>query len=396
MSDTMPQRRSQLVLIALFGMLVLLRIPSLLEGRLWAEDGLFLVDALRKPWWQALTTPHTGYIDVTASTAMLLATRVADLEHVALVSIVVALAVQVCPAILLATSSCAWLQPRWALILALLLVLAPPAAEEIWLSPVTSQYHLAVCAALILAFDGGSHVFRNLLLAVAGLSGPGPVLIAPLFAFRAVIDRSRQRMIQTTLLSTGALIEFVIFCSNPEPNRHLTIDPSLLASTIYVKHLILPFFGRWLAKLAGSDPQPLITLACILGLGVVVLKARGREVRWLYVAALTMMVLSYLGALGNKADLLKVYFGQRYYYAPQVLLGLTLLGVARTSQPVIVHRVTWVLVSWLLAIGAWQYFRINPTMATGPSWHDQVVLWRKDHRAMKVWPATMQIELPST
>ena len=390
----MAQRHSQLVWIALYGMLVLMRIPSLLEGRLWAEDGFFLVDALRLPWWQALTTPHTGYVDVTASTIMVLAVHMADLEHVALVSVLAACLVQVCPAILLMTSSCAWLRPRWALIVALLLVLAPPMAEEIWLSPVTSQYHLMVCTALILAFDGSPSIFRYIVLAVAGLTGPGPVLIAPLFVLRAVLARSRQRIMQAAILSAGAVIEIIIFCGHPEPNRHLTIDGPLLASVIYVKHLILPFFGRWLAALAGADPQPLMAVIGGLSLGAMALKAQGREVRWLYASAVVMMVLSYYGVLGNKADLLDVRFGPRYYYAPQVLLGLTLLGVARTARPVGISHMAWALTGWLILVGGWQYFQIEPIMASGPSWRDQIVQWRTDHRAIQVWPATIQITLP--
>ena len=129
----------QILMIALFAGLVLGKMPSLLDGRLWAEDGLFLLDALRLPWWQALITPHTGYIDVVASGTMVVATHVADLEQVASISVLVACGVQVCPAILLIASRCDWLQPRWVLIVALLLVLLPPVSEEIWLSPVPAS-----------------------------------------------------------------------------------------------------------------------------------------------------------------------------------------------------------------------------------------------------------------
>ena len=88
---------------------------AIAQGRRWAEDGLFLLDALQRPWWQALATLRTGYIDAVASGAMLIATRLADLEHVALVSVLLALVIQLCPAMLLITSRCAWLQPRWVL-----------------------------------------------------------------------------------------------------------------------------------------------------------------------------------------------------------------------------------------------------------------------------------------
>lgn len=392
----MPYQRQQLLLVGLFAGLVALKLPGVFNGRLWAEDGLFLLDALRLPWWQALITPHTGYIDVTASTAFVIATRLVDLEYVGIISVIFALFIQACPAILIVTSPCEWLRRRWIMMIALLLILAPPVAEEVWLSPVTSQYHMIICTGLILAFDIGRRaVFSNILLAFAGLTGPGPALLAPLFVLRAYLDRSKRRALQAAILCTGALIEFIVFCTHPEPNRWLVIDLTLLAHVIAVKHLVLPLVGRDITMMIN---QSMIWIAILLpvGIGIVwaVLISHRREVVWLFAATVTVMVLSYLGSLGHKADLLNVGYGQRYYYAPQVLLSLTLLGLTRNRQPV-PRYLAWTLVTWLLVVGAWQYFQVIPAMAAGPSWYDQIVLWRdRPDRAIYLWPPSIIIPLP--
>lgn len=396
------------LLLALFAVLALAKIPGVLIGRLWAEDGLFLLDALQLPWWQALTTSHTGYIDLVASGAMLIATHAADLEHVALVSVGLALVVQLCPAVLLVTSRSPWLRPAWVLGTALLLILTPPITEEIWLSPVTSQYHLMLCTGLILAFEvrtGPVGGFHTLLLALAGLTGPGPALAAPLFVQRACIDRSWPRLIQAAVLSAGALIEIAMVCTHPEPGRHLGIDASLLLHVIYVKHLLVPFLGPHMAlsvdnKLSNAfmlGQWPLlpvgVSLLALGGLTIAALTSRAREVPWLCAAALVMMVLSYFGALGGQANLLSIYFGGRYYYAPQALLGLTLLGVARTRSTV-GRGLATVLVSWLILVGLKEYGAVRAEMAQGPSWRDQVALWRVEpDRAITLWPPTFQIHL---
>lgn len=91
--------------------LILLKNPSVVHGRPWAEDGLFLLDAIQLPWWQALMTPHTGYIDVVASGAMVIATHLVGRPDVATISVIVALILQMCPAILLVTSRSEWLRP---------------------------------------------------------------------------------------------------------------------------------------------------------------------------------------------------------------------------------------------------------------------------------------------
>jgi hypothetical protein len=354
---------TRVFLIAIFAALVLLKIPGVLAGRLWAEDCLFLQDALRLPWWQALATPHTGYIDLAASAAMLIATHVTDLEHVALASVAIALFVQLCPAVLLVTSGCDWLRPRWAMLAALLLVLTPPIG-----------------------------VFRLLLLAIAGLTGPGPALAAPLFVGRAYLERSLPRAMQAGVLSVGVLIEIAVFWTHPV-GRRLGISPSFLAHIIYVKHLLVPFFGPYVAdglsKMSLLEQFPLLpvisSLLALSALAWAVLTTRSREVRWLCAMALTMIVLSHFGAIGGQ-DLLTVYPGGRYYYAPQVLLGLTLLGLARTGS-VIWRSLATVAVTWLLFVGIKECLLINPVMAQGPSWRDQVVQWRaQPGRPIIVWP----------
>jgi len=256
---------------------------------------------------------------------------------------------------------------------------------------------MMVCVALVLAFDTGEvAIFRNALLALASLTGPGPALLAPLFVLRAGADRSWQRALQASILSAGAAIEIAVYLTHPESNRSLSIDLPLLVSVIYVKHIILPFFGRRMAMTTAtgvSDLSLMLTALVFGGASITALKA-GKEVAWLALGAVVLMSLSYLGALGAKTDLLHIFFGQRYYYAPQVLIGLTLLGIARTGQSIMVRAVATVLVGWLLVIGAWQFNRINPMMTDGPSWRDQIAQWRIDHRVIKMWPPTMQIELP--
>ena len=203
---------------------------------------------------------------------------------------------------------------------------------------------------------------------------------------------------QAAVLSAGALIEIAVFCMHPV-GRHLGISISLLLRTIYVKHLLVPFLGPSMTNgwgwslLVQWSLLPIMTpLLALGGLFFVVLMTRTREVRWLCATALTMMVLSYFGAIGQ-ADLLNIYSGGRYYYAPQILLCLTLLGVARTG-PVIGRRLTMMLVSWLVLIGIKDYRMVHPTMAQGPSWRDQVALWRAEsERAITLWPPIFQAHL---
>jgi hypothetical protein len=95
--------RERMLLVLGFAALLACRIPGVLQGRFWAEEGEFFLDALRLPWFAALTTPHTGYLNLVASIAMQLAARL-PLEFAPLASCAVALILQTLPAILLVTS----------------------------------------------------------------------------------------------------------------------------------------------------------------------------------------------------------------------------------------------------------------------------------------------------
>ena len=50
---------------------------------------------------------------------------------------------------------------------------------------------------------------------LAGLTGPGPALVAPFFIGRARFDRSRRRAVQAAVLSIGALVEIAVFWHPP-------------------------------------------------------------------------------------------------------------------------------------------------------------------------------------
>jgi hypothetical protein len=215
------------------------------------------------------------------------------------------------------------------------------------------------------------------------------VLIAPLYILRALLDRCWRRTLQAALISLGALIEFCIIQYNPEPNRQMAIGVGLLLVVICYKHLFIPIFGHLANAVMFTTSHlgaALLAALALVATGAVMLLARGREVPWLFFAAITMMVLSYMGALGDKAGLLSIYFGQRYYYAPQVLVVLALLGAAYTGT--LGRPLATLALCWLLLIGCCEYWWVTPAMAAGPAWRAEIAQWRADPtHPIAVWPA---------
>jgi len=69
---------------------------------------------------------------------------------------------------------------------------------------------------------------------------------------------------------------------------------------------------------------------------------------WLFAAGCCVMVLTYYGSLGTLVDRISVDGGGRYYYVPQAVFGLVVLGLAATCHD-IVAKLSWVVVVWLAA-----------------------------------------------
>jgi hypothetical protein len=402
-------------MFAAFAVLVAMRIPGVLTGRFWAEDGFFFVDALRLPWSRALLQQHTGYLDLVASVTMVLATRLVNPEDAPQVSLAVSLCVQVLPGLLLATGGIRAMRSPWCLGSALLILATVPVAEEVWLSPITAQYHLIVAVAIILASEPGRGWTRWLYRAVlllAPFAGPGPSLIAPLFFLRLRRDCSPERIGQAVLISVGTLVQIAVLLGHPVQDRGLGLAPDLLLMVVAIKHILVPLL--WRSELLATavplmhawqdDPWntwPLLAMtgsaAVLTVFGVAAWRSRNEAARWLYLAAVLTMVLSYAGSLGPKELLLNFLFGERYYVAPQMLFGLSLVTIAAAGASRAARVIAGGVVVWLIAIGAVAYVNVEPIMASGPAWRDEVAAWRADPgHALLLWPPSFKIMLPAS
>ena len=386
-----------------YALLIAVRIPNIwIEGRLWAEEGsVYFAHSWHENWYDALFALHSGYLNVAASLATLLAARLVPLEAVPYATSGFSLLLQLVPAILLTTSGVGWLRDRYALVLALLLLLLPFGAREIWLNSITSQFHLVLGAILILAFPlrgGWVGGFRLVVLVLATLSGPATAFLLPLFVLRAWTERSRGRAWQVLAVGSMAALQLFLIVLHSDAGRELGIGPRLLALVIYQKHVVLPLFGvehtgRIIGDLAGRVRGG-ATLWAQMAIGVgasalmtwVVVASRNATIQWLFAGGAIVMVMSYFGALGDHFGLLGIGYGDRYAYAPTASFSLVLLAVAHTA-PSWRQRIAMVMVVWMICIGMNEYTLVDPYFAKGSSWSTEVARWRADHGySLALWP----------
>jgi hypothetical protein len=405
------ENNRRLVWVLAFAVLVCLRMPGIvIHGRFWAEEGTIMFQAAwTLPWYQALLHPHGGYLNLPANLGGLLARHLVPLDHAPQVTVFVALLFQVCPAILLATARDEWLHDRLRLLAALLIVATPPVSEEVWLTSLQAQVHLALSAAIVLSLEtrgGGSGLFRTGLLMTASLSGPGAWALIPLFVLRAVLERSWTRAGQAAALAIGAALQLA-FWFQMEPAR-VFAGPRMLLLIMFVRHLLIPLFGNVEASavatplhdsvVAGHAPLwPMaLTIIVLVGLAAAIWYQRNRPAAWLFLAGGTLAVAACSGALAGRENLLYVHFGLRYSFAPSVLFGLALLALASIGRHGFVRTGAAGVVGWLIVIGAHEYFVPSTrAFAAGPDWQSEVAKWRADPgHALTIWPSDWSVRLP--
>lgn len=391
-----------LVGLLVYATLIAVRIPDIFgKGRFWAEEMVVYFRVARlEHWFDALFWPHSGYLNFTASAATLAALAV-PLEQAPRVSSAVALLIQLLPPLLLMTGRIPFLNKPWKIAAAMVLLLTVQNSGEVWLNSITSQYHLGLCAALILAIPTGrgpARILRSIILVLAPLTGPAASFLTPFFFLRAIVDRSWARFVQTVLIAVPTLVQLGTLLRHPEPGREYGVGPQMLALIVNAKHILMPVLGPdradtvsgaiMNAAQAGHAPWlPLlapILLAAAFAWGAWI--SRSAALRWLLVGATVIMMASYFGALAPHAELMRASPGGRYAFIPSSLFALAALGVVLT--PTRFLRIPFALICvWIAIVGVGNYRKVNALFTTGPVWTEEVAKLRANPTYQpQCWP----------
>ncbi len=392
--------RERWLLFLFFLIATVARMPRVVfQGRLWAEEGqVFYLHAATTSGLGAIFWSFAGYLSLGGGLAAFTARHLVALDYAPRVMFFYAALAQICPAVLLVTSRAEWLRERVVLAAALLLLVAAPSAEEIWLNTVTSQFFMALSTALILVLETGSirmEWFRRIVLFLAPLYGLLAITLLPLFVLRAVLERSSPRGKQSVALAIGSAIQLALFY-HLIPGRQVH-DFRLILGAIFEKNLLLPFLGfhgesqpaLWLFHWLSHDILPTRVILALLAalVGMVALIIRGpKEAWWLFLAFGITNLASWYGALLPQAANVLPHIAGRYGFAPQVLMAFTILAVAargKGGRRVIAAGLTL----WLCSVSCLAYLQTSDTFKNGPDWRQEMLKWHQNPNYIpKEWP----------
>jgi len=302
-----------------------------------------------------------------------------------------------------------------------LVVLVAPSSEEIWLNGNGTQYYLAQITACILLNSTPSgcamrrHIYRGLLLC-AGLTGLLSCLLTPLYWLKAITRREREGFIQAGILTVTTVIQFVVVAMTiHETNATRFEFPSVYMFGLIVaeKNFLLPLrtpWAEWFSNyLSGRYGAPggevrilgyslLLAEAVVLGAMAYLLRKRGG---YYLVGAFVLLILfpCIFGIGGdNKVAFTLPYVGNRYFYAPNVLIMIGFISVLCAFGNLLPARTivsVWFVVAVLfVGNGLHRFFLAKEYERDWPVWRQEVAKWRTDSRyVLHVWPPTWWITL---
>ena len=398
-------RGFSLALLCLFIALVLCRLPGvvLAGGRFWAEEGVvYTSNAWTLPWYDAWFAIHTGYLNLAAGFGTWAALRLGGLGYAPLFTGLIALGVQCLPVYAILTHDFPWRRSALGLAAAVLACALPPLTDEVWLNTITSQFHLGLFAALVLAAPparGGLFITDCAFLALAAFSGPATSFLLPLFALKALLARDARVFALAAIVGLGFCVQAGTYLLHIMPERGDRLGAAALLSVISLHTIVLQLagvghaleFARHLgAGHAASRPLlagPLIFLGFNGPAALAIWRVRSAALGWLLAAAIMVAVLSFYEALeGSFQGFLQLSDGQRYAFIPLMLDALVIIGLACAARGAL--RLAFVAATvLLLTVGASDY-RVGAALFNeGPAWRPQVAAWRHDpSRALVVWP----------
>lgn len=316
--------------------LLILKAPILfIEPRFWAEDGLiYYLQARNLPTWQALWAMPLGYLSLPPNLAGVLAVQL-PLKYAPYASLFVSLSVQVLVLVVVLINGY-FKQQRLIQLLVLIIPIAIVASYETWLNPINSQVWLALIAALVLAsplqqLSFKQHLFNGAILVLASLSGVVAAFLTPLFVLRAFLERRWAWLVYAALVSIGALL---LISNGNHAGRSLDFPLELFAVRSFFQLILNNLClscSDWIfqqPQLLNADFFALASLLVLIFIYVLLWIQTHATGRWLLIASLVLLILSFAGALGKEqlAKLPPIY-SARYFFAPACLIFMSALFV---------------------------------------------------------------------
>ena len=355
-----------------------LRAPHVFLGRFWAEEGLYYGLFQKLSAFNALIYAGAGYPMFLTNGSVLLA-ELLPVKYAPFITTALGLgALFTLVAMILLWSDRLGMDKMMAGIIASIIIVLPHTAE-VTANATNLQWIAASIGVVVLLLPAEKpQQFSWCVLFLAGLAGPASILLAPSFALKCALDRSRSSWIQLAcLLVPAAIITAVMLETRQLSTRSYPLDPDLYVSVLSTQSAMTLFFGfdvslaitSWY-RAAPSAPWVFLikiaSTAVVLTAFLIGLAIRDtRRASVLLASAYFISVFAGVFAAINPYELINPL--SRYIFAPNIML-LLLLGIVASRVAPLIGTIMFVAV---LAVHTLPN-KIPAFLFDGPSWRAQI------------------------
>lgn len=373
-----PVLDSRVALLVAYVLAIVVKAPVLFSApRFWAEAGVvYFLQARSLPFWQALWAKPLGYLSLPANLGGI-ASASLPLLYAPYGDLAVSLMVQlVLFWVVVANGYFDGNRLKQFFLLAIPILVIQ--SSETWLNSINGQFWLALGAGYVVAsptrkFSANCHAANFAALAFAALAGVVASFLTPLFILRALLERRWIWLAYAGVVAIGAAL---MVLGHGGQGRTLDFPLSLFAISSFFQlaldNLCMPC-AVWLFPHTGiikSAPFVGLSLLAIAAAVAVILVRASNTGRWLLLASLSLLLLSFAGMLGKELIFsAQPYFSSRYFFAPAALFFGALLFVREGKA----HRLAGLVLAVFALNGA--YFLIRyPVVGQddGKRWTDSV------------------------
>jgi len=371
------------------------RAPELFSSpRFWAEEGArYFPYALEHGFWSALMflDPRAGYLDVTRNLSAGLASLV-PLAYAPYVTTYIAYVVQLIACfIIIYGRSLIFDNYGRKLLACIIVIFAPSVLAEVWLNTINSMTWFGLIGFLILIDQVSllSHrkvIFYRVVLAVGALSGPYVCMLTPIYWLIALRDKTRDTMINASILLCGLAIHGVIlvyylFSGVLNEKRFHSIDLIDALDSIFWNHIARPIFGseypvRVLLDFISAPyigKRFVVVLLLIILVGAAIFQLiHKRSYRFTYTPAFFTAASWFLISIGTTIASYNNNPVGRYAVLPGWIVLFFLLNFTRPFRLKFAGVVFSCLLVPALGIGLMSYSLGKPVLCDGRNWRQGV------------------------
>ncbi|MCB9202371.1 MAG: hypothetical protein H6604_04890 [Flavobacteriales bacterium] len=395
--------------------MVLFRVPNLLiSPRFWAEEGtIYYKYAYDNSFIDALFKVHLGYYSLFSNLSGIIASWFPML-YAPVVTSFLALLIQLIPALLILFGKSTFWNSLPKQVLGLLVVLFINPSGEIWLNSINSQFVLALVVFLFLIdeYPKKLNLFKYGMLILAGFTGIISCFLTGLYFIRWIFNRQKEFLIPFVILAITSAIQMAIIYFNLEESseRLNTISLSLFSSIVWIKSILTYLFKPvtivFREVLMDYKSYGLLWGTLVILFLILVSYKMDLQRKLIFVGSfLSVIVLSIIGALGDKENLLNIGINTRYFYLPNAILAFSLLySIYQTDfkfnlflkRPIAEYFLI-LFFSLGMINGGIYYFKVSEFYQTGPEWEEEVQDWEENHKDnLKVWPKQFEFNVEET